>query len=1118
MRIQRILPVLLLAPVMITVTSPLLAQTVTGSVNGTVTDTSGAVIPAAQVTVHNVATGVETPTTTNGAGVYSIRFLPIGQYQVTVQASGFTTQKFPPFALEVNQTAKIDVHMQTGGSTTTVEVQGSLAPILNTNDGTLSLSLSDNEISKIPLNGRNFSSVTLFQPGAVATDPTGLTTNNAIERNTFNSGVVTINGNRAQANNYTIDGIDINETQNNLIGYNVSPDAIQELKVISANAPATYGNVNGGDVVTVLKSGTNKFHGSLYEYLENQNLSANTWANKFSDTPITPFTQSLFGATLGGPIVKNKLFFFVDYAGTRKHNGGLGTASVLTAKQRQGDFSELLSLKTPIQLYDTQNNFAPYANNQGIPITNPVVRYLLAHPEFYPLPNHGPPTDGLVQNNFQGPTSGFVNNNQGDVKIEWDPRGVDKVTAFYSQGESEDATIAVLPITFPNQDSYPDHIVGATWVHTFSPSIVNEARVGFTRIRWDSNIPFDSTGNFTNGDMVVGIPTPAQQQFVGFSYQSVNNNLTGVGVPGQAQLLRDNTYSYGDNLTIQRGKHLLSLGAQLLRYQQNFANYGAGGQLGSFNFTGTFTALPNGTGYGPADWVQDRASVQQISLSNGFFGQRQYRLAGFFQDDWKVTDRLTVNLGLRYEYDQPYAEVNNQTANVFFTGPRSGTVEYAKRVPAGAPAGSIVCDNPGCYEPTYDQFQPRFGFAFQATPRFVVRGGYGTTSFLEGNSGGERLISNPPFSNFSSLNATTPTAGNGGTPYAVENGFAIGSTINGYTAYPQHIRPAYLQEFSLTTEYQLNNSTSFQAGYVGELGQRLIDYYNGNQLTLAQAAAKAPGPFDSLVGGGNKLFIVESQAFSSYNAAQVTLRHRISQGFQATVNYSYAHALTNSQGNYGGSNVAAPTATQNGYDLAGDYGPADQDIRHNLSANGSYELPFGRGKKFGGDVNRPLDLLFGGWRIDSTVIAYSGLPVTIFANDNSNSNTYGGGSRANQYRPLVIRNRGAQHWFGTDPSATPCSGPDDGTCAFGPTQPFTYGSSRVGSTRAPGFEQIDATASKDFHITESQSVSFNAEAFNLFNFASYGNPDNHVEDNNFGQITTTRNGPRTIQLALRYTF
>ncbi|MEO6911714.1 MAG: carboxypeptidase-like regulatory domain-containing protein, partial [Edaphobacter sp.] len=394
------------------------AQTVTGSISGAVTDSTGAVIPNAQVTALNTGTGVRTTAQTNGAGAYTIRFLSIGPYTVSVTAPGFSTQIVPQFRLEINQTVKVNASLTIGASTSNIEVEGNASPILNTNDASLGITLSTNEIANIPLNGRNFSSVTLFQPGAVATDPQGMTGANAIERSTYNNGIASINGNRNQANNYTLDGADQNEPQNNLIAYNPAPDALQEVRVISANAPASYGNANGGAVVSILKSGTNHFHGSAYGYLENYNLDANSWGNKHQ-TPVipkNPYTQSIFGGTLGGPILHNKLFFFVDYEGVRQHTGGLQTASVLPQAMRNGDFSALLGLgDNSIQLYDTQNNFAPYANNQ-VPVINPVAKFLFAHPELYPLPNAAP-TDGLLASNFQGAQRNFRVNNQGDVKI-----------------------------------------------------------------------------------------------------------------------------------------------------------------------------------------------------------------------------------------------------------------------------------------------------------------------------------------------------------------------------------------------------------------------------------------------------------------------------------------------------------------------------------------------------------------------------------------------------------------------------------------------------------------------------------------------------------------------------
>jgi Carboxypeptidase regulatory-like domain/TonB dependent receptor len=1116
------------------------AQTVTGSITGEVTDPTGAVIPNAKVTAQNVDTGVKTQVITNSAGVYSIRFLPIGHYQVVVDAEGFSSQNVPPFTLEINQTVKLNEALSVGATaTTTVKVDSSNAPILNTTDGTLGVTVSTNEIATIPLNGRNFSSVTLFQPGAVTSSPSGFSSTNAIERNTTTSGIASINGNRTQANNYTLDGIDMNEGQNNLIAYTPSPDALAEIKVISANAPATYGNVNGGDVVSVLKSGTNQFHGSAYAYLQNQKLNANTWNNNFSGIPINPYTQTQFGGTIGGPIWKNKLFFFADYEGAREHTGGMGSASVLSNAMRGGDFSVLETLKSPVQLYDTQNNFAPYKNDQGIPVVNPVAQFLFAHPELYPQANRTP-TDSIVQNNFVGPQRSFKVNNQGDVKIEWDPNAVDKVTGFYSQSDAFDGAIPVLAITFPAQNVFPTKIFGATWVHVISPEIVNQARIGFTRVRWDDNVPTDPTGAFgLNGNSLVGIPFGAQQ-YVGFSFQSFGQDLSSngeFGTPAAPQILRDNTFSYDDDLTWQRGKHLLSMGVQAIRYQQNYLVQSSDGALGQFSYDGSFTGLATSggltNGYSGADFLLDRVRSEQIQLSGpgALVGNRQWRAAGYFQDDWKVTDKLTLNLGLRYEYDQPWTEVNNKTANVLLG---TGTVEYAKQVPAGAPVGSVVCDNPACYQPNYAQIMPRLGFAYQVTSNFVIRGGYGATSFFEGNSNNQRLTFNAPFVQFSSLTATAPSPSGPGTPFSTANGFGVSSnslTDAGFGAWPQNIKPAYINEFNLTTEYALNSKTSLTIGYIGETGQHIEDFRNANQLTTQQAAsiaalpAGAPlpasdvAPYAGLVGQNNPLLLTESEAMMNYNALQTSLRHRASNGFEYTINYTYARAMTNSAGNYAGL-IDVNTqdgAFQNGYNGHADYGPAPQDVRHNLSAIGVYALPFGRGKKFGGNTNRALDLALGGWSISGTAIAYSGFPISIFGPRSDGTNTEGD-SRANQFRKLRIRGRSVGNWWGTDPSATPCSAGDNGTCAYGPEAPFTFGSASVGTERAPGFQQIDSSVFKDFHITEGQSIGFRADAFNVFNFASYDNPDNNIGDTNFGQITGTRSLPRQIELALHYNF
>src|SRR5437667_1294748 len=279
---------------------PASGQTVTGSITGQVTDPSGAVVVGATVTAENTATSVKTSAQTNGSGVYTIRFLPIGTYTVTIESKGFVPQQVPPFALEIDQTAKINASM-TIGTSTTVVVQTDFHPILDTSDATLGNTLSANEIANIPLNGRNFSALTLYEPGSIGTDPSGFSGSNAIERSSFNSGVASVNGNRQQGNNYLLEGADDNEPQNNLIAYNPAPDAIEELRVISGNAPATYGNANGGTVVTILKSGTNRFHGTFYDFLQNEKLDANSWQNNHNDNKKNSYTQNIFGGTFGGP-------------------------------------------------------------------------------------------------------------------------------------------------------------------------------------------------------------------------------------------------------------------------------------------------------------------------------------------------------------------------------------------------------------------------------------------------------------------------------------------------------------------------------------------------------------------------------------------------------------------------------------------------------------------------------------------------------------------------------------------------------------------------------------------------------------------------------------------------
>jgi hypothetical protein len=1112
------------------------AQTITASVTGVVSDPTGAVIPGATVVATNVETGVKTTARSDGSGDYNLRFLQIGRYTITVQSKGFETYASSPFTLEVNQVAKVDAKLTTGSASQTVTVAGNIQPILDTGNSTISTTFDAHTIQNIPLNGNNFSSVTEFMPGAVTTQPSQMTGQNAIERDTNQGGQVSINGNRNQTNNYLLDGVEINETINNVIGYNPSPDAIQDLTVITSNAGAEYGNVNGGDIIAVLKNGTNRLHGSAFANLQNYNLNANSWANNFSGVAKQPFTQSIFGGTIGGPIKKDKLFFFADYESARFHTGGTQNASVIPAAFRNGDFSSLLDpANGGVQLthYVAGQGQVNYANNQ-VPITNPVAQYLFAHPELYPLPNHTP-TDGIAQNNYIGSYRMTERNDQGDAKVNWTPNQRDAFSVRYSQGESSDATPQTpIAITFPGTNSYPFKGIAINEVHTFSPSIVNEFRAGWSRIRWVQGIPVDTTGAFgPTGNTKVGInyvqPYPGftLQDFGAVEGRSNQNYLTGLGTPGLGSSLINNIFTYGDNLTVELGRHTVHLGAEIVRYQQNNFYPGNDGVMGRIQYSGAFT------GDTVADFDTDQVWYAGVAGNVGRSGQRQYRDAGFVEDDWKASDKLTVNLGLRYEYDQPIYEVNDKQANV--------DLATGKYYMAGtAAAAAVFGDGHALYHPVYTNIMPRIGFAYQASPRFVFRGGYGITNDLEGTGANLRLNFNPPFQPAYSYQAVAAGADSAGTPLqaqtALPANFSSTASSNFLRAWQNHLRPAFIQEMTLSTEYELNNQTSVFVGYVGQTGQHLIDARAGNQLLYPGAVA----PYASLVGQTGNVVVTESEAMMNYNGLQVQLRHRESAGLEYQINYTYSKALTNNPGFFGTADVSGASAYwQNGYNGHADYGPSGFDTRHNLSATGVYELPFGRGKRYGGGTNWLVNEAAGGWKLTGSAIVYSGLPVTISGPDTTSVNNKA--SRANQYRKLHIVNRSVGHWFGTGAtenvpvtvtSTDPATGQTTSTvengcttanaqslgCAYGPTVGEQFGSAGVGTERAPGYEQVDLGAGKAFAITEGQSLEFRADFFNAFNFASYDNPDNNLTSNTFGQITATRSEPRQIQFSLHYGF
>ena len=1114
---------------------PVWAQTVTGSIRGSVVDQTGAAVPEASVSAQNVNTGVVTTTVSDRSGAYNIQTLPIGTYVVSAKKAGFNTTSDRPFTLEIDQIAKIDLKLQVGEVNTTISVAADSGSVLQTEDATLGTTVTANTLESMPLPGQNFSAATVFVPGAVLPTYGSLGSTQGTERDTSfaSSTQPSFNGNRMQTNNYIFDGTDINEPLQNTIAYNPAAEAIGEIRVITGNPDAEYGNVNGGEILAVTKAGTNKFHGSVYAFYENQDGTANTWSNDYNKIAKGVFHQNLFGGTFGGPVFKNKLFFFADYEGFRETSAGTSVISLPTLRMRSGDFSELLGAPNQfgqsipvaqyIQLYNTSNGLAaatPYLNNQ-IPVNNPVAQYVFAHPEFYPVPNR-PSTNANSPdtNDYGGYNKSAAVNNQGDLRVDYTVSPKDNLWARFTHGGSYDKPIvSVLAFEFPGGNDYPFWNGVLNEVHTFSSSLQNEFRAGYSRIRDLSGIPSDPFGNFPAGsDSKVGYPYASP--YPGFTQSNISTAEKNIGTLGVVQNTIDNIFDYGDTVTWLHGKHIIKAGVQVLRYQENYYYASNNGNMGQFAYNGIFTKdltvnPTRGKGYGFADFVIDASELQAVSGTAGRDGQRQYRTAYFAEDQWKVTPALTLNIGLRYGYDQPIYEVNNKQVNVDVRNPQN------------CPACLLVAGKNGAgralYAAYYTQFMPRVSFAYQMNSQMVIRGGYGITDDFEGMGAAQRLTQNPPFIPQYSYSSTAPSATSGGTPIHVSQGFNVGGLTPGasnkYEAWDPNLKPELIQQYNLTLQTLMGSHFTFQVGYVGNVAQHLVVPEPYNQQTIPGSTNTATQPFKGLVGIGGQVYLTLAEGYSNYNAMQIQLRQRQWHGLEYTFNYTFSKNMTNNPGYFGTGGVDGPgTYPQNIYDPHGDYGVAAFDTRNNASFVGVYALPFGHGRDYGQHVNRLVDWAIGGWKVSAEAVLYSGFPITIGSSNASASNN-GGGARANQYRKLIVKNRSLLHWFGTDPSATPCAAADNGTCAYGAELPNTFGTARVGTERSPGYRVVDTSMFKQFRTYKEQFIQVRIDAFNVGNIASYSAPGSTASTlSTFGQITSTLSPARQLQYSLKYEF
>ena len=1084
------------------------AQQVTAAITGKITDATGASVADAKVTATDVDRGTVWPTATNADGIYNLPRLPIGSYNVKVEKEGFQTAQSSQVVLQLNDNARLDFQLKVGSITQSVEVT-SAAPLLQTQATQLGQVIDSRTNVDLPLATRNYVQLTLLAPGSIHPDPSTFESG----QTTASSGRPNVNGNREQANNFILDGLDNNQASDNLVGYAPAVDAIQEFNEITLNAPAEFGNFMGGIISATIKSGTNQFHGSAYEFFRNDVLNANTWSNNFEGAARSAVRWNNFGATFGGPIKKDKLFFFADYQGSRLDTPtSISTTSLYTTAERTGDFSQLLNQASPVQLYNPFSLTAtgartPFANNQvPLSLMSPAALKIITS-QYYPQP-----TNGNLINNYQYATNTHTNGDQGDFKIDWNIDDKDRFFGRYSQSMFDNPTDNAYALKYNSFATYPTHTGDLDWTRTIGPSLVNEARAGVNYVFINNG---SASNNLSNFAQTVGIPGVPSSFLPSMSLSG--GNVAGFGTADVYQLFADTTMQFEDTAIWTHGSHTMRFGFQIYRYRMDTFYSGNNGEAGTFLFNGQYTSNAPGTkagsgngGIAEADFLLGLPDEIQGGVNGGTWGQRADSVAAFYQDDWRVTPNLTLNLGLRWELHTPWVEVENREANFnLATGQ-----EYI--------AGQ-TCPWSNC-NALYNQyngitnFQPRLGFAY--TPgggKTVIRGGYTLSNYLEGTGTNLRLPINPPFAVEHDNQYT-------GQPFYQLPGSTLDQGFLPFTAnagnqfqdvtlrvWDPNIRPAVANQWNLTIQRQITSTSTLALSYVGERTTHLMVPMPYFQKVLNANGTVSPTEYLA----GNPQLLSEIGQISgtasignqSYNALQALLQKRLSAGLQYSVAYTWSKCMTNNLGYYGqgGQSGQSNWYYQNIYDAAAEWGPCDYDATHNFVANAIYDLPLGRGRTFGKNMNRVADAVIGGWQASAILSLHTGFPLTVGAADASGTGSRG--PRADciaapdvfgqQNSPL-----GGYQWYNPASYTQPAAG--------------TFGSCGVGTVRGPGLHTVDFDLTKNFKITERQNLDLRADFINLTNTPILNSPNNGI-GTTLGLLQSSQ-GARNVQFSLKYHF
>lgn len=1128
-----------------------IAQVDQGTITGLVQDSTGAAIPGAAITLTNTDTGLVLQGTSDASGVYVFSPIKIGNYKVTAAHPGFSTTNQQNVHLDVQQRLAVNIVLQAGEVNTVVEVT-SAPPLMQTEEASTGQVVATKTINDTPLNGRNW--VYIAQLTAGVAPPSG---SRGAGKGDFNA-----NGQRAEQNNFILDGIDNNSNVVDFLNgasYVVRPppDALAEFKVQTGAYSAEFGHSAGAAMNASTKSGTNAIHGSVWEYIRNDAFDVKEYFND----QVSKYRQNQFGATLGFPILKDHLFFFGDAEANRiifanPHTG----LSVPTALMRTGNFSELLNSQlvsggTTIQLYQPgSGGTTPLAGNILDPASiSPLAQKIL---NLYPLPNTN---DGKVFNNYNTVTNDKDNTFQWDARLDYNISAKDQAFSRFSYtNERQDRPGQLGPILDGGGfgDAGSINSLGQQFVfsetHVFTPSLSNEARFGFTYGHFNQlqqNINTDVSANLGLG----GIP------FGPLNGGLPNVSITGINSFGSPTFYVSNEYQNNyqilDNVTKIVGNHSLRAGVNFQHIR--FSTMQPTQSRGTYAYTGLYTSnqgLSN-TGYGVADFLTDHQHNGALSNIFNTDDVRWYR-AAYVQDDWKVSPSLTVTLGLRYDFYQPYTERHDHQAAFIPSSIGVGTGVATYNIPSSQrnvflPAkftdllaanhiALVYTDDRQLIKDQKTNFAPRFGLAYRVGEKGVIRIGYGLFyGGLESAGYYPNLGENFPFefdSNFNPVGnpanpsgdchlGNCPTDGltlDTGFQNAIDNGLINSIATPSLRGSVPNINTPYSQQFNLSYEYAIQNNLVATISYVGSNARHLTVFPDPNSPAALLNSSGNTNNVRPFPGFGGAAFSAYTGG-SNYNSLQAKIERRYSNGLSFLGTYTWSHALDDAptplgstgDSGYRGTNIV-PTNL--------DYSNSAFDVRHRLTINGNYELPFGRGKKFGANSSKLVDLVLGGYSASLVFRAQTGEAFTVGTGNFTAA--AGAGTRAIRIAdpfsthltppagggatacPTKVRT--AAHWY------NPCAfiNPVPGDAAHIPNGTSVTGLAALpflGGVRdnayGPGYDRVDMSLFKDFHTFREQSFQLRIDAFNVLNSASFALPNDASDDNNGGKIT----GPRFFQ-------